>query len=308
MKTALPWLALLVVVLIQVAVLTSRRGEAPAATVDHRITLERIDARLDRLEEQRGLPELATPRSLAGAAPERVAAVDAGGRRSVNDDLAARLAALEGRLAALEGTRIEGEQRVADRARLARLNAALEKGDFFEAQRLLVEENLDPNAKDHDGQTPLAAAAISGKADVVDLMLDHGADLERKSKRGMTPLLAALDADQGATALQLLDRGSDPEAVDKNGETPLMWASYNGLNGVLDRLVATGVKLDWKNHEGRTALMSAARKGRLESVRKLLAAGADPNLEDKGGATAFSLAKGKKNKRIMKLLEEYGRW
>ena len=311
MKTALPWLALFVVVALLFAMALGRVDEAPVtsvATGDHGPALERIEARLERLEARSGRPEIQNPSPSTGAGSERTALDDGAGRLPVDDDLAERLAAVERRLAALEEPRGESEQLNADRAVMAQLTAALERGDYFEAQRLLAEEGLDPNAKDRDGQTPLAAAAVSGSPDLIDLLLDYGADLERKAKRGMTPLLAALDADQEAAALVLLDRGANPGSVDKNGENALMWASYNGLHQVIDRVLGDGAKVDWQNHEGRTALMSAARKGNLATVKKLLEAGADPTLADKGGATAYSLAKSKKNKKVMKLLEPYKNW
>ena len=50
----------------------------------------------------------------------------------------------------------------------------------FEAIKMLLELGLDPNAANHDGRTPLMGAAIKGRNEVVQLLVDHGAKLETR--------------------------------------------------------------------------------------------------------------------------------
>ena len=216
-----------------------------------------------------------------------------------------RLSALEAKIETFLAN--QDEQRTAsDPQRLRALNAAIEAGDLDSVLRLL-QEGLDPNARDDDRRTPLAVAAVAGDADLLALLLEHGAELERSSgRRRMTPLLAALDADQEDSALLLLERGANPTAVDKNGESALNWASFNGAPKIVDDLIAAGVDLDQASHWGGTPLMSAARKGRLEIVRALLEAGADVDLRDESGESALDKAVAAGHEDIVALLRAYG--
>jgi ankyrin repeat protein len=49
-----------------------------------------------------------------------------------------------------------------------------------EAIKLLLDLGLDPNSSNRDGRTPLMGAAIKGRNDVVQLLVDHGAKLETR--------------------------------------------------------------------------------------------------------------------------------
>lgn len=263
---------------------------APEATGTRLAEPERVDARLEALEKRLAVVE----RELAER-PER-------GTRPA-DDIAVTRAELDARIAAYVARVREAE----DQGRAVRaLTYALARGDADEARSLLA-AGLDVNARDDDRRTPLAAAAVAGRIDLVDMLLAAGADLERTSgRRSMTPLLAGLDAIQEETALGLLDRGADPFAVDKNGENALIWAAFNGCERVVRRLLADGADPDFRRHDGGTALMSAAAKGRLEIVRCLLDGGADPNLRDRNGATALVRAVERGQDAVAELLRAYG--
>jgi len=50
----------------------------------------------------------------------------------------------------------------------------------FEAIKMLLELGLDPNAANHDGRTPLMGAAIKGRNEVVQLLVEHGAKLDTR--------------------------------------------------------------------------------------------------------------------------------
>ena len=51
-----------------------------------------------------------------------------------------------------------------------------------EAVRMLLDLGLDPNAANNDGRTPLMAAAMKGRNEVVQLLVDHGAGLDTRDK------------------------------------------------------------------------------------------------------------------------------
>jgi ankyrin repeat protein len=147
--------------------------------------------------------------------------------------------------------------------------------------RAILAAGIDPDVRDDERLTPLAAAAIAGSLEVMDLLLADGADLERKAgRRSMTPLL--------------------------NGESALIWAAFNGCDQVISRLLAAGVPIDFQAHDGNAALADAARRGHVEIVRALLANGASVNLRDKAGATARSQAMDAGFNEIAEILKQHG--
>ncbi len=50
----------------------------------------------------------------------------------------------------------------------------------LEAVRMLLDLGLDPNGANKDGRTPLMGAALKGRSDVVQLLVDHGARLDQR--------------------------------------------------------------------------------------------------------------------------------
>jgi ankyrin repeat protein len=57
----------------------------------------------------------------------------------------------------------------------------LGKGNV-ETVRYLLNLGLDPNAGNSDGRTPLMGAALKGRSEVVQLLVDHGARLDQRDK------------------------------------------------------------------------------------------------------------------------------
>ena len=52
----------------------------------------------------------------------------------------------------------------------------------FEAIRMLLDLGLDPNCANNDGRTALMGAAMKGRNDVVQLLVDRGAKLDARDK------------------------------------------------------------------------------------------------------------------------------
>jgi ankyrin len=52
----------------------------------------------------------------------------------------------------------------------------------LEAIRMLLDLGVDPNHANNEGRTPLMGAALKGRSDVVQLLVDRGADLAAKDK------------------------------------------------------------------------------------------------------------------------------
>jgi ankyrin repeat protein len=124
------------------------------------------------------------------------------------------------------------------------------------------------------------------------------------------------------------------QAQENNGDTPLMLAAYDGNIQLMQRLVAQGSQVDQKNKYGLTALFFAAGatrtqatpKGSTESVRfllehalmaaadnqnagsvlLLLQHGADINSLTTDGRSALTMAVGRLDTDVVKLLLDRG--
>jgi ankyrin repeat protein len=90
--------------------------------------------------------------------------------------------------------------------------------------RKLLESGIDPN-KDADtgGAYPLHLAAVNGKREIVQMLLDNGAkiDLKANNKDEATPLTWAAFFGQKDMVALLIEAGAPVNAVDANHSTPL---------------------------------------------------------------------------------------
>ena len=127
----------------------------------------------------------------------------------------------------------------------------------------------------------------STKAEAV-LLAHPATQIDGENSAGETPLMMAalrgrLDASQ-----RLLDRGA---RVDKNGWTPLHYAAAGPELSVVKLLLDRGAKVDALAPNGSTPLMMAARDGAIDAVPLLLSRGADPKLRNKAGLSAADFAR-----------------
>lgn len=139
-----------------------------------------------------------------------------------------------------------------------------------EMTRVLLEAGADPDLKGR-GFTPLGMAALQGHVRIVRLLLKAGADVDRKSNDGNTPIIAAtilhrtdvvrellayrpdmtiwnregrvslgIAVEQGdkAVVTMMLAAGVDPNLMDRNGNRPLFWAGDR--QDIATMLVARG--------------------------------------------------------------------
>ncbi|KAJ6088667.1 hypothetical protein N7486_009928 [Penicillium sp. IBT 16267x] len=125
---------------------------------------------------------------------------------------------------------------------LTPLHAAARTGLAQYARHLLQERSADPNAKSNHGDPPLYWAALSGYADVAQVLIDNGADPDGEANQGYKPLHKAASHNHADVVRVLLVAGVDPlTPKTKNapgrrcgnsptsiGHTPWMYACKNG--------------------------------------------------------------------------------
>ncbi len=177
----------------------------------------------------------------------------------------------------------------------------------------LLNDGVSPEEANEDGTTPLYRAAVSGRADLVRLLLAYGADPNRPSEppeEGL-PLCAAACWNHIDVVSALLAAGADPDLPEPPhpqqhgpGTPPLLWAAGNGHLETVDLLLAAGAD---PNIEG-APLIRAARRGCCGIVRSLLAHGADPGLADDEGNTAATIAAGLADADLVTVLAEQAGW
>jgi len=190
------------------------------------------------------------------------------------------------------------------------LVSAIEQGDISAVRDLLTQE-VDVNAADADGETPLRKASLKGHSEIAAMLLNHGANVNAATREGWTALhgttwngnlrvaevlisngasLSARNRDgvtplhgaarQGHTDLVrlLLDRGSDPNVATDNGVTPLHLAAVQGHANVVTELLRGGAAPNPTRYDGATPLHQAAFSGHRDVVFLLLQGGADSTL------------------------------
>jgi ankyrin repeat protein len=137
-------------------------------------------------------------------------------------------------------------------------------------------------------------------------LLKAGADVKRSvHPEGETPLMAAARTGKLDAVELLIEAGSDPNAADTyQNETALMRAAEEGHAEVVNALLTAGANPNTKAHisslterknadhatGGFTALMFAVRNGHENVVRALVKGGADPKATNGDGVTATSIA------------------
>jgi ankyrin repeat protein len=148
------------------------------------------------------------------------------------------------------------------------------QGDDEKSVATLIREKVDVNAKEEDGATPLAWAALRCNLDIAKLLLKSGANPNLTNEQGIGPLYLAITNGSTAIAELLLHSGANPNAAREDGETALMTATRLGQVDVVKMLLDRGALVNAREKKfGQTALMWAA--GYPAETRLLVDHGAD---------------------------------
>eukprot|EP00042_Codosiga_hollandica_P047695 m.521538 g.521538 ORF g.521538 m.521538 type:complete len:373 (+) comp57504_c0_seq22:751-1869(+) len=92
-------------------------------------------------------------------------------------------------------------------------------------------------------------------------------------------------------------------ALDPDGYVALHWATYRNRVHILYWFLQHRIDVNMQ-HKDRTALMIAAYHGHAECARALLRARANPSIKDKDGSTALDIARHRRHREVVALLED----
>jgi ankyrin repeat protein len=169
--------------------------------------------------------------------------------------------------------------------------------------KLFLEQDVDIECEDNEGQTPLSLAATHGHFKVTALLLENGANADFQNDGGKTSLMYAAEHGQDEIVELLLSNNVDMNSCCRQMKTPLCYASRNGHAGTVKILLKRGAKADLKDSSGRTPLSYAAEKGYAPVVELLLLTGCvDADSQNPDNQTPLWYAAGNGHDNVVELL------
>ena len=190
----------------------------------------------------------------------------------------------------------------------AELLRAARAGDADQVARAL-RAGARIEVRDDLQRTPLLLAVTHDRVDVARLLVAMGADPDALDHQHDTPWLVTGVTGSVPMLEALLPANPDLMIVNRYGGVSLIPASERGHVDYVRRVLQTRIDANHVNRLGWTALLEAVilgdgRRDHQEIVRLLLAAGADPSIPDREGVTALEHARRRGQSAMVKLLEE----
>jgi ankyrin repeat protein len=146
----------------------------------------------------------------------------------------------------------------------------------------ITSPDIDVNAADPDGSTPLLWATYSVDHEMVRALLKKGAKAKVTNHYGSSPLSEAVKLGDVELVRMLLDAGADANSPNQDNQTALMLASSIGSPQIADMLIKRGATVNAvESFRGQTSLMWAAAENHPDVVDLLLKHGADVKLRAK---------------------------
>ncbi|CAN9492995.1 unnamed protein product [Ophioblennius macclurei] len=164
--------------------------------------------------------------------------------------------------------------------------------NHMEVARYLIQSGACVYHTEEDGYTGLHHAAKLGNLETVNMLLETGqVDVNAQDSGGWTPIIWAAEHKHVDVIKSLLNRGADVTINDKELNVCLHWAAYAGNVDIAELVLNSGCSLASVNVHGDTPLHIAAREGYLDCVTLFLSRGADIDIMNREGDTPLSLAR-----------------
>jgi len=146
------------------------------------------------------------------------------------------------------------------------LTMALQERSPKALKALLERRDIDINALNQAGESPLMMAALKGDLPAAQHLLERGAKVNQS---GWSPLHYAATGPDTKLVQLLLERGAEINAASPNGTTPLMMAAQYGSEDSVKLLLERGADVGRRNDRGMRAADFAKLSGREPVVRRI---------------------------------------
>ena len=157
--------------------------------------------------------------------------------------------------------------------------------DLIDMAEMLVDGGADLNSRNYVYDTPLHIAINHGNNRIVKELLEAGAEVEARNNRARTPLHQAAICGNQEAVLLLLEHFADVQARMEKDMLPLHLASWYGQNQIVDLLIERGADMNAVNSDGNTALHFAAFNGQVKVIKQLINYHADTAIPNHSGET-----------------------
>ncbi|MDO4795658.1 MAG: ankyrin repeat domain-containing protein [Brachymonas sp.] len=168
--------------------------------------------------------------------------------------------------------------------------------------RTQIAGGVNPNRQDSKGRTALTLAIHQQSEKAIPVLLQsRQVDVNALNRAGESPLMLAIITGQDDLAKQLIAQGA---AVNKHGWAPLHYAATKGNIAMMQLLLDHDAFIDTESPNRTTPLMMAAQySGNEKAVQLLLQQGADPWAKNQLGMTALDFARRGANPNIIQTIQ-----
>eukprot|EP01104_Vermistella_antarctica_P009523 TRINITY_DN2456_c0_g1_i3.p1 TRINITY_DN2456_c0_g1~~TRINITY_DN2456_c0_g1_i3.p1 ORF type:complete len:816 (+),score=216.67 TRINITY_DN2456_c0_g1_i3:397-2844(+) len=173
-----------------------------------------------------------------------------------------------------------------------------------ECAKRLVALGAAIDAVDSTQCTPLHKACFTGARECALLLLDNNARVDSKDDEGAYALHKVAFNGHVDLVRLLLDRGADMDARDGDGCTPLHKAAFRGHTTVVGLLALKGASVNARDRSNGTPLHNACCKGYAECAKLMLESSAEVNALDVNNCTPLHFASGVGSGACVELLTQ----
>lgn len=199
-----------------------------------------------------------------------------------------------------------GDPTLTDRRGRHLLHVVIQHGTVGMLEMLLSREDVDPNVRDYDGETPLFFSHGRNTL-MMRMLLAANADPNIVNKAGISPLTWFIDCGLEEHVLCLLDAKANPNLAVRTMDNPLIAAISCDLQPTIRRLLMAGANPNLPMSSGdQSPLTYAIEKDEVDTVRLLLKAGADPNSTAVEWSTPLVFAVAKNRPNMVQILLQGG--
>jgi ankyrin repeat protein len=130
-----------------------------------------------------------------------------------------------------------------------------------------------------NGRTLLHAAAHSNNLEIIKILLQKNIDINAKDNLGDTALHLAVQNNLPKITQILLENKANPNSQSQDQDTPLLTALEREFMPIAQQLIQYNADVNVINRNQKTPLHFAARLSDLELIRELIKRGASPQLQ-----------------------------